>query len=495
MGDYILSIDQGTTSSRAILFNRQAEIVSVAQQEFTQYFPADGWVEHDPEEIWTSTFDVIKQVLDSKDIGHRDLAGIGITNQRETTILWDRVTGKPVYPAIVWQDRRTAAFCEELKVAGKEAMISAKTGLLLDPYFSGTKIRWILDHVEGLRSRAEAGEIAFGTVDSFLLWRLTAGRSHKTDATNASRTMLFNIFTQSWDDELCQLLDIPSSILPEVEDSSANFGEVDETLFGGPVTIGGIAGDQQAALIGQCCFREGMTKSTYGTGCFVIMNTGAKALKSEHKLLTTVAYRLKGQVTYGIEGSIFIAGAAVQWLRDGLKLIAAAADTEQIAEQTSGSGGVYVVPAFAGLGAPYWDPDARGAMVGLTRDTGIGEIVVATLQSIGFQTRDLLEAMKGDGAVPTVLRIDGGMVNNDWLCQSLADTLAVNVDRPEITETTALGACLLAGLQVGCFESIESLENLWQRNRRFSPQLDGAARTSHYEGWLDAVRRVRSKAS
>jgi glycerol kinase len=496
MSDYILSIDQGTTSSRAILFDRQAQIVGISQQEFTQFFPEDGWVEHDPEEIWQSTIEVMKRVLKENEVESTKLAAIGITNQRETTILWDRESGEPVYPAIVWQDRRTAQECEILKSTGIEQSVRDKTGLVLDPYFSGTKIKWILDHVEGVRARAEAGEIAFGTVDSFLLWRLTGGRSHKTDATNAARTMLFNIFDQCWDEELCQLLGIPMSILPEVEDSSAHFGEVDESILKGRVVIGGIAGDQQSALIGQCCFKVGMTKSTYGTGCFVIMNTGTQALKSENKLLTTIAYRLNGETTYGIEGSIFVAGAAVQWLRDGLKIIDHAAETEQIAVRSAepdgrGSGGVYLVPAFTGLGAPYWDPDARGALIGLTRDSGIQEVVVATLQSVAFQTRDLLEAMKKDGASPTVLRVDGGMVENDWLCQSLANQLDLAVDRPLVTETTALGACLLAGMQVGCFDNIEVIAGLWQKDMRFVPGADEGARDRLYSGWLEAVRRVR----
>jgi glycerol kinase len=488
----ILAIDQGTTSSRAILFDEQAQIVSQAQQEFTQFFPHDGWVEHDPEEIWQSTLAVIQEIVDTDVVAAIDIAAIGITNQRETTILWDRQSGEPVYRAIVWQDRRTADFCEELKNQGFEGRVTDKTGLLLDPYFSATKIRWILDNVSGVRERAEAGEIAFGTVDSFLLWRLTGGKSHKTDATNASRTMLFNIHEQQWDEELCEVLDIPLNILPEVEDSSADFGVVTADLFGAEIPVTGIAGDQQAALIGQCCFEEGMTKSTYGTGCFIIMNTGEHAIKSDNKLLTTVAYRISGKTIYGIEGSIFIAGAAVQWLRDGLRLIEHAGDTEAIASEIGDSAGVYLVPAFTGLGAPYWDPDARGAILGLTRDTGIKEIVTATLQAVCYQTRDLLEAIKKDGSTPIVLRVDGGMVNNNWLAQSLADMLDLEVDRPQITETTALGACYLAGLQVGCFESLEALQSLWQRERRFTPEIDPLKREELYQGWLEAVSRIRS---
>jgi glycerol kinase len=492
MTKFILAIDQGTTSSRAILFNEQAEIVSLAQREFTQYFPRDGWVEHDPEEIWQTTVDVVQEVIDTNDLAVSDIAAVGITNQRETTILWDRHTGEPVYRAIVWQDRRTAEYCEELKQQGLEDSVTDKTGLLLDPYFSATKVRWILDNVEGVRERAEAGDIAFGTVDSFLLWRLSAGQSHKTDATNASRTMLFNIHEQKWDEELCKVLNIPLKILPKVEDSSADFGLLDSKLFGAQIPVTGIAGDQQAALVGQCCFEEGMTKSTYGTGCFIIMNTGEQAIKSDNKLLTTVAYRIDGKTVYGIEGSIFIAGAAVQWLRDGLQLIEHAADTEAIAAETGDAAGVYLVPAFTGLGAPYWDPEARGAILGLTRDTGISEIVTATLQAVCYQTRDLLEAIRKDGSAPTVLRVDGGMVNNNWFAQSLANMLDLEVDRPEITETTALGACYLAGLRVGLFDSLEALQSLWQRNRRFVPEMDSVKRENLYQGWLQAVSRIRS---
>jgi glycerol kinase len=478
------------------LFNEQAEVVGIEQQEFTQFFPMDGWVEHDPEEIWQSTLAVVRQVIEKYADNVTDIAAIGITNQRETTILWDRKTGEPLYKAIVWQDRRTAEYCEGLKAEGLEGKVTDKTGLLLDPYFSATKVKWILDNVEGAREKAKAGEVIFGTVDSFLLWRLTKGTSHKTDATNASRTMLYNIYDQQWDEELCDLLDIPMTILPEVEDSSADFGIVDSSLFGAEIPVAGIAGDQQAALIGQCCFDEGMTKSTYGTGCFVIMNTGSHALKSDNKLLTTIAYRLNGKVTYGIEGSIFVAGAAVQWLRDGLQLFNDASETEKIANsgatKDGDTSGVYLVPAFTGLGAPYWDPDARGAILGLTRDTGIKEIVTATLLAVCYQTRDLLEAMKNDGTSPVGLRVDGGMVNNDWFAQSLANLLNLEVDRPVITETTALGACFLAGLQVGLFDSLDSLQLMWQRDRTFEGGMLESTREERYLGWLDAVSRVRS---
>lgn len=489
---YILAIDQGTTSSRAILFTEQGEPAGVAQQEFHQHFPEDGWVEHDPEDIWNSTIDVCHEVLKEQGVSAGDVIAIGITNQRETTLVWDRITGEPVYKAIVWQDRRTADFCEELREEGLEPWITEKTGLLLDPYFSSTKLKWILDHVDGARERARAGNLLFGTVDTYLLWRLTGGKSHKTDATNASRTMLFNIHTQQWDHELLERLNIPASMLPEVEDCSADFGSTDAGLFGAPIPIYGIAGDQQAALIGQGCFQQGMIKSTYGTGCFVIMNTGSEAITSHNKLLTTVSYRLDGKVTYGLEGSIFIAGAAVQWLRDGLKLVASAADTEAIAAGHPTSHGVYLVPAFTGLGAPYWDPNARGAIFGLTRDSGIGDIVTATLQSVCFQTQDLLTAMQHDGAVPTILRVDGGMVQNSWVTQHLADILQLPVDRPECIETTALGVAYLAGLKAGVFKDVEEMASHWRLEKRFEPEM--APETAHglYHGWQAAVARVRS---
>ncbi|MBT3428259.1 MAG: glycerol kinase GlpK [Gammaproteobacteria bacterium] len=492
MSAYLLAIDQGTTSSRAIIFNEASEVVAVAQQEFKQYFPRDGWVEHDPEEIWASVRQVVVQALQAAALKADDLTSIGITNQRETTVIWDRVTGEAVHPAIVWQDRRTAEKCEELRSKGLSDSIQAKTGLLVDPYFSGTKVNWILDQVPTARVRAEAGELAFGTIDSFLLWRLTAGKSHKTDATNAARTLMFNIHEQQWDQEILDWLDIPAALLPEVEDSSADFGRCDPDLFGASVPIGGIAGDQQAALIGQGCFTEGMTKSTYGTGCFVIMNTGHAAVTSKNALLTTVAYRLKGKVTYGLEGSIFVAGAAVQWLRDELKLITSAAETEALARSNPDSHGVYMVPAFTGLGAPYWDAEARGAILGLTRDSGIADIVTATLQSMAYQTRDLLSAMRSDGIEPQLIRVDGGMVANDWMVQYLADILQITVDRPQIIETTALGAAYLAGLQAGVFSSLDELADNWQLQHRFSPEMDAASSTRLYEGWLDAVRRVRS---
>ena len=492
MAAHILAIDQGTTSSRAILFNENSDVVAVAQREFTQHFPQGGWVEHDPEEIWETTLDVMREAVKKAGLTAADVAAIGITNQRETTIIWDRATGKPVYRAIVWQDRRTADYCEKLKAEGFESQVTARTGLLLDPYFSGTKVKWILDNVEGVRARAEAGELAFGTIDTFLLWRLTGGKSHKTDATNASRTLLFNIHEQQWDDLLLKKLEIPRELLPEVEDSAADFGLTRADILGKPVPVAGIAGDQQAALVGQCCFDEGMTKSTYGTGCFVIMNTGRSPVKSNNKLLTTVGYRLNGEVTYGLEGSIFIAGAAVQWIRDQLRFVRDAAETQAIAEAAPDSRGVYLVPAFTGLGAPYWDANAKGAIVGLSRDSGIAEIVTATLQSVCYQTRDLMKAMSDDGANPTVIRVDGGMVVNDWVVQQLADILRIPVDRPSITETTALGAAYLAGLQTGVFDSLQTLSKRWQLERRFETLMPESNSEALYQGWLEAVRRVRT---
>ncbi len=494
MSQYLLAIDQGTTSSRAIVFSAQGLPVTSAQQEFKQYFPKDGWVEHDGEEIWLTTLKVCREALQNSGLQASEIAAIGITNQRETTLVWDAATGTPIHPAIVWQDRRTADYCAGLKDKGHEAAVAAKTGLLIDPYFSATKIRWILDTVPGARERAERGELRFGTVDSFLLWRLTEGRSHKTDATNASRTLLFNIHSQQWDQELLDLFEIPRSLLPEVLDCAADFGTTSAELLGAAIPVLGMAGDQQAALIGQACFQPGMVKSTYGTGCFMIQNTGTTPVASQHRLLTTVGYRLKGQTTYAVEGSIFVAGAAVQWLRDGIKLISHARDTEALAEATGDACGVYLVPAFTGLGAPYWDPRARGAIFGLTRDTGIKEIVTAGLQSVCYQTCDLLEAMRQDGAAaPSALRVDGGMVVNNWVMQFLADILGVPVERPEVTETTALGVAYLAGLQLGLYASLDDIARMWHRDRRFEPRMGEAHRTRLYEGWLDAVKRVRSE--
>ena len=492
MAKHILAIDQGTTSSRAMIFNANCQSLSVAQQEFAQHFPHDGWVEHNPEDIWQSVVAVVQEALGQAGLSTEDISGIGITNQRETTLLWDAETGKAIYPAIVWQDRRTADFCDQLREAGHEPLISERTGLLIDPYFSATKLRWLLDNVEGAQQRAERGELRFGTVDSFLLWRLTGGKVHRTDATNASRTLLFNIHTQQWDDELLELLDIPASLLPEVLDNAADFGHTEPELFGASMPIAAMAGDQQAALVGQACFSPGSVKSTYGTGCFMVMNTGDTPVRSSHRLLTTIAYRLDGQTCYALEGSIFVAGAAIQWLRDGLKLIRHANETEALAEQVGDQSGVYLVPAFTGLGAPYWDPQARGAILGLTRDTGIAEIVTAGLQSVCFQTRDLLEAMQVDSATPiSSLRVDGGMVVNKWMVQALANTLGVQVDRPQVTETTALGAACLAGLQLGLFSSLEDIAQHWACEQSFTPQMPSQRREELYAGWLDAVRRVR----
>ncbi|NVK42427.1 MAG: glycerol kinase GlpK [Oceanospirillaceae bacterium] len=486
----ILAIDQGTTSSRAMLFSADGGLLASAQQDFRQHFPRDGWVEHDPADIWQGVLAVCRDAIASAGIEAREIAALGITNQRETTLVWDRVSGEPVYPAIVWQDRRTAAYCESLKRRDLEPMISARTGLLIDPYFSASKIRWILDEVPDARARAERGELAFGTVDTFLLWHLTGGREHRTDATNASRTLLFDIHRQQWDPELLALFDIPASLLPQVMDSAAAFGTTVPELLGAAIPVCGVAGDQQAALVGQACFHEGMAKSTYGTGCFLMLNTGNRALQSRHRLLTTVAYRLGGEVTYALEGSIFVAGAAIQWLRDGLHLIRAADESEPLAQQTPPDHGVYLVPAFTGLGAPYWDPDARGAIFGLTRDTGIREIVTAGLQSVCYQTKDLQKAMESDGERPVALRVDGGMVANNWLLQFLADILGATVDRPHITETTALGAAYLAGLQAGIFDSLATLDRFWRRDRRFEPCMDKVVRDRLYAGWTAAVARI-----
>ncbi len=503
-GRSILAIDQGTTSTRAILFDAAGEPQAAVQQELPQIYPADGWVEHDPEAIWQATLAVVRGVLDKAGTTAEQVAAIGITNQRETTVVWERATGKPLCNAIVWQDRRTAAFCKQLAADGLGPMVQAKTGLIIDPYFSATKIAWILDHVAGARDQAERGELAFGTIDSFLLWRLTGGKVHATDATNASRTMIFDIHAQRWDPELLRRIGIPAGMLPEVRDSAADFGATDRRLFGAPMQISGIAGDQQAALVGQAGFVPGMIKSTYGTGCFVVLNIGDRPATSQNRLLTTLAYRLGGKPTYAIEGSIFVAGAAVQWLRDGLKLIAAAGETQALAASLRGNNGVYLVPAFTGLGAPYWDPAARGAIFGLTRDTGIAEIVRSALEAVCYQTRDLMAAMAADLSSPAeagsagggtrlkALRVDGGMTRNDWAMQFLADILDLPVERPVVTETTALGAAYLAGLQAGLFKSTDDIARRWQRDRLFEPRMPGDLRDQLYEGWREAVKRVRS---
>jgi glycerol kinase len=490
---YLMAIDQGTSSSRTVIFDQHANVVASAQQEFPQEYPQPGWVEHDPEAIWQSVLDVTKKAL--AESGAQQIAGLGITNQRETTLIWNRETGECVHHAIVWQDRRTADYCQSLKDRGAEQSVVDKTGLRLDPYFSATKIAWILEHTPGSRQLAEQGKLAFGTIDCFLLWRLTGGRVHATDASNASRTLLFNIHTQEWDRDLLQLFDVPDSLLPDVRDCAADFGVTDESVLGAAIPVCGIAGDQQAALIGQAGFANGTTKSTYGTGCFVIANTGAIALRSQNNLLTTVAYRLGGKVTYALEGSIFVAGSAIQWLRDQLKIIKSAAECEAIAEATGIVEHVHVVPAFAGLGAPYWDPDARGAILGLSRDSGINEIVTATLQSVACQTKDLVNAMSDDGMEPGIIRVDGGMVANDWFLQFLADMLNLPVERPKNVESTVLGAACLAGLQCGVFESIDQLADLWSRESVFEPKMDAAQRASLYAGWQDAVQRVRTNTT
>jgi len=489
----ILSIDQGTTSSRAMVFTAAGKALATAQKEFAQHYPHDGWVEHDPEEIWSSTLAVCRQACAGDGVDLAAIAAIGITNQRETTMVWDRATGKPLYRAIVWQDRRTAEHCDTLRAAGQEDLVTRKTGLLLDPYFSATKIAWILDNVDGARRKAERGELAFGTVDSFLLWRLTGGRVHATDATNASRTLLFDIHSQSWDDELLNIFRVPRGVLPEVRDCAAPFGECDAALLGRAIPITGIAGDQHAAAVGQACFSPGMIKSTYGTGCFVVVNTGEHAVQSRNRLLTTVCYRLEGKVTYALEGSIFVAGAAVQWLRDGIGLIRAASETEALASSLSDNRGVYLVPAFTGLGAPHWDARARGGLFGITRDTGVAEITRATLESVCYQTQDLLRAVADEGATElTALRVDGGMVGNNWLMQFLADIVDLRVDRPVVTETTALGAAYLAGVQAGVFDSLDDVTAHWQVDRSFEPAMDAAERARLLAGWEQAVSRVRS---
>ena len=489
---YLMAIDQGTSSSRAVVFTAAEQPVASSQQEFPQHYPQSGWVEHDPEAIWQSVKNVTARALAESGAAATEVVALGITNQRETTLLWDRDTGRCLYNAIVWQDRRTAATCAALRDKGLEDTVSARTGLRLDPYFSATKLAWILDEVPDARRLAEEGRLAFGTIDTFLLWRLTGGKVHATDATNASRTLMFNIHTQEWDPELLEIFGVPAAVLPSVGDSASDFGRSAESAIGVEIPIRGIAGDQQAALIGQAGFAQGMTKSTYGTGCFVITNTGKTPLVSQNKLLTTVAYRLDDEVTYGLEGSIFVAGSAIQWLRDALRVIESAPATEAIARATGVVEEVHVVPAFTGLGAPYWDPDARGAILGLTRDSGIEQIVTATLQAVAYQTCDLARAMANDGIEPSVIRVDGGMVANDWFLQFLADMLGISVERPTNVESTVMGAALLAGLASGVCGSLEELAGLWALDKRFEPSLDAAERDRLYSGWLDAVSRVKS---
>lgn len=492
-GRYLMALDQGTTSSRCIIFNRQGEIVSSAQKEFTQYFPESGWVEQNPSEIWSSELGVMVEAMAGSGIESCEIAAIGITNQRETTIVWDKVTGEPIYNAIVWQCRRTSQMIGELKRKGYEEIIKKKTGLILDPYFSATKIAWILDNVEGAREKAERGGLLFGTVDTWLIYKLTKGRIHATDYTNASRTMLFNIHTLTWDKELLELFRIPKSMLPEVKNSSELYGYTDETVFGGRVAIAGVAGDQQAALFGQCCFNEGEAKNTYGTGCFLLMNTGEKAVESKNGLLTTIAVGIDGKVRYALEGSVFVAGAAVKWLRDELGLIRSAKETYELAVSVKDSNGVYVVPAFTGLGAPYWDAYARGAVFGLSRGTTKAHFVRAVLESLAYQTMDVIKAMEEDAKIALKsLRVDGGASENDFLLQFQADILGADIVRPEVIETTALGAAYLAGLAVGYYKDTSEIKENRQLNNIFASEIDDGQRRRLYEGWKDAVSRIRT---
>ena len=488
MEQFVLALDQGTTSSRAILFDRAGAVCGMARKEFTQHFPRPGWVEHDANEIWNTQLEVAREVLARTGVQPAQVVAIGITNQRETTVVWDRHTGEPVSRAIVWQDRRTAAICDRLEAEGHEADLRQKTGLVADAYFSGTKVQWILDQSPDLRQRAEAGELAFGTIDSWLIYKLTEGRVHATDATNASRTLLYNLHTGAWDDDLCRLLRVPMAMLPEVRDSNASFGST--RLLGGDIAIHGVAGDQQAALFGQACLEAGMAKNTYGTGCFMLMNVGDEPLLSQNGLLTTVAWSLDGRRTYALEGSVFIAGAAIQWLRDGLRLLDEARDSEYFASKVADAEGVYVVPAFTGLGAPYWDQYARGAIFGLTRGTGKAHLIRATLESIAYQTTDVLEAMQQDAGIGLeALRVDGGASTNDLLMQFQADMLQTRVERPAVTETTALGAALLAGLGAGWL-TLDEVRRNWQLDRAFTPQMDAQMRNARYAGWKKAVQRT-----
>lgn len=492
MKKYVLALDQGTTSSRAILFDNYGNIVQVSQKEFQQHFPKSGWVEHEPTEIWRTQLETARNVLLYTDTKPEEIAAIGITNQRETTVVWDKKTGKPIYNAIVWQDRRTAAICDQLKSDGYEDYVRENTGLVIDAYFSGTKIKWILDNVEGARAKAEKGELLFGTIDTWLVWKLTEGKCHITDYSNASRTLLFNIRTLQWDDKMLEALNIPKSMLPEVKNSSEVYGETEASLLGGKsIPIAGIAGDQQAALFGQACFSKGMAKNTYGTGCFMLMNTGEEFVKSKSGLLTTLAWGIDGKVEYALEGSVFIAGAAIQWLRDGLKIIDKAPDSELFAAETEDTGGVYVVPAFAGLGAPYWDMYARGAVFGLTRGTTKAHFIRATLESLAYQTKDVLLAMQNDAGIDLqTLRVDGGACANNLLMQFQADILNTPVERPKVIETTALGAAYLAGIAVGFYRKEDIAEN-WQIDERFTPSMDESKRKKLYNGWLKAIERTK----
>jgi glycerol kinase len=492
---HVLAIDQGTTSTRAILFGEDLAPGASAQQEFTQHYPASGWVEHDAEEIWQSVLSTARAALEKGGVQAGAVAALGITNQRETVVLWDRETGRPVHNAIVWQDRRTARICADLKAQGHEPMVQERTGLLLDPYFSGSKLGWLLDNVDGLRARAEAGKLAFGTVDTWLIWKMTGGTAHVTDATNAARTLLYNISDGCWDAEVCALLNIPMSLLPEVKDCAAEFGVTEPEHFGAPIPILGVAGDQQAATLGQACFQPGMLKSTYGTGCFALLNTGDTRVRSQNRMLGTIAYQFDGTPTYALEGSIFIAGAVVQWLRDGLKIIASAPESQPLAETADPDQRLYLVPAFTGLGAPYWDPDCRGAIFGLVRNTGPAEIARAALESVAYQTRDLVEAMAADwhGAAGGNVRVDGGMSASDWSMQFLADLLGAPVDRPKVLETTALGAAWVAGMRAGVYPDADGFARTWALDRTFEPRMTEADREARYEGWKDAVARTLSR--
>ena len=486
----ILAIDQGTTSTRAIAFSVQGKKLYSSQLEFKQYFPKNGWVEHDPEEIWKTTIQVVKDVINKCRKKNIKILTVGITNQRETTVMWDKTNGKPVYKAIVWQDRRTAEFCKKFKTAKKEKIINRKTGLLIDPYFSGTKIKWILDNVPKAKKLAKNNQLLFGTVDTFLLWKLTKGKVHATDATNACRTMLFNISTNKWDTDILKSLKIPKNILPVVKDSSDDFGFTDKSITGTSYPINGVVGDQQAATIGQSCFEKGSVKCTYGTGAFILMNTGSKKIYSKNKLLTTICYRLNGKTTYALEGSIFIAGAGVQWLRDKIKLINNVTETEKIARSRKTNNGVYLVPAFTGLGAPYWRPNSRGVLSGLTRNTDWQDIVRAVIESVAYQSFDLFKAMNNDGLKPRVVKVDGGMVSNNWFSQFLSDILGIKVIRPKINEATALGAAFMAGLYIGEFNSLKSISKRWKIDKTFNPNINKSSRIKLLKGWKQAIKRT-----
>ena len=492
MKKFIISIDAGTTSNRSILFDLKGKPVFSSQKEFTQYFPKSGWVEHNPEEIWRTTLKTLKDVTQKAKRLRGEILSIGITNQRETTVLWDKKTGKPVYNAIVWQDRRQEEFCKKLRKQNKDTMVFNKTGLLIDSYFSGTKIKWILDNIPKAKQLMNKKQLLFGTIDSFLIWRLTRGKVHATDATNASRTMLFNISTNKWDDQILKILKIPKEILPVVKDCAADFGYTDPSITGTSYPITGMVGDQQSAAIGQCCFEPGSVKSTYGTGAFLLLNTGSKKVYSKNRLLTTIGYRINGKTTYALEGTIFIAGAGVQWLRDKIKFIKKASDTEKIAKSLSSNKGIYLVPAFTGLGAPYWNVNARGILTGLTRDTGPKEITRATVESVAYQTYDLFEAMKNDGLKPKLIKVDGGMVLNNWFSQFLSDTINTKVLRPKVNETTALGAAFMAGLQIGVYKSLKDISKNWHLDKKFSPKMKNPIRNKLLKGWSAAIKKTLS---